>query len=212
LTLHSRYVVKPIVPLHTKRGLEVASHCFEATLLIKDTDLSDQRDYTLVIENERGVQEGIVKLRVVTPLSATLLIATFLSIIIVVFVIGVVTLMFVRRKRKGDGAPDEEAKEDAQALSQNLKSSDGNGTGQQDKQTERNGRNGSNQDLVYANLEFGKDGKGQPQLPLQQTVVTTRGGHNAKPPVVQRTQVTHQRSQQGNNTEYAQIAFTKADL
>lgn len=115
LTLHSRYVVKPIVPLHTKRGLEVASNCFEATLLIKDTDLSDQRDYTLVIENERGIQEGVVKLRVVTPLSATLLIATFLSVIIVVFIIGVVTLMFIRRKRKGDGGVrDEEAKEDAQ--------------------------------------------------------------------------------------------------
>lgn len=83
--------------------------------MIKDTDLSDQRDYTLNIENERGVQEGIVKLKVVTPLSATLLIATFLSIIIVFFVIGVVTLMFVRRKRKGDDSvKDEEAKEDAQ--------------------------------------------------------------------------------------------------
>lgn len=67
---------------------------------------------------------------------------------------------------------------------------------------------------MYANLEFGKDGKGQAQqVPLQNTVVTTRSGHNAKPPVVQRTQVTHQRSLQGgNNTEYAQIAFTKADL
>lgn len=117
--LHNRYVVKPMLPLGSKRSSEAASNCFDSTLLIRDTDLSDERDYTLVIENERGSQEGIVQLRVVTPLSATLLIAIALSIVIVIFVISVITLMLIRRKRKGsddDGIRDQEAKDDAQGI------------------------------------------------------------------------------------------------
>lgn len=59
--------------------------------------------------------------------------------------------------------------------------------------------------MVYANLEFGKDGKPPvAQKPLPRV--------HAKPVVVQRSQITQMRSQ-GNSTEYAQIAFTnKADL
>ncbi|KAI1285983.1 Irregular chiasm C-roughest protein [Halotydeus destructor] len=204
-TLHSRYIVKPIIPLHTKKNLESQSTCYDSTLLIKDTDISDQRDYMIVIENERGTQEGIVKLRVVNPLSATLLIATALSIIIVVFVISVVTLMFLKKKKKGDiGIHSDEAKEDAQALSQNLKSNESDSP----KEIEKNGRGNENQELVYANLEFnGKDGQGkvtQQALP--------RSGFPVKPAVVQRTNVTNVQRGPGLTTEYAQIAFTKADL
>lgn len=106
------------MPLATKRGAET-SHCYDSTLLIRDTDLSDERDYVLVIENERGVQEGVVQLRVVTPLSGTALVAIALAIILLIFVISIVTLLMVRKaRRKGDGSirDDEEAKEDAPGI------------------------------------------------------------------------------------------------
>ena len=53
--LPARYVVKPMLPLGSKRAVDSSSsNCFDATLLIKDTDLSDEREYTLFIENEKG--------------------------------------------------------------------------------------------------------------------------------------------------------------
>lgn len=64
ISLHSRYDVKPLIPLHQKRTKESAANCYDSSLLIKDTDISDQREYTLVIENERGTLEGVVKLKV----------------------------------------------------------------------------------------------------------------------------------------------------
>lgn len=106
------------MPLTTKRGPDT-SHCYDSTLLIRDTDVSDERDYVLVIENERGVNEGVVQLRVVTPLSAATLIAIALTIIIVIFIISIVTLLMVRKaRRKGDGSirDEEEAKEDAAGI------------------------------------------------------------------------------------------------
>src|SRR5260221_14450644 len=66
VTIPPRFLVKPLTQLGSKRGLETASNCYDSTLLIKDTDIGDERDYVLVIENERGAQEGIVRLRVVT--------------------------------------------------------------------------------------------------------------------------------------------------
>lgn len=116
--LPARYVVKPMLPLGSKRSIDSSSNCFDSTLLIKDTDLSDEREYTLFIENDKGRESGIVKLRVVTPLSATLLIAIALSVIIFVTLITIIALMLIRRKRKGEVMNDHEndAKEDAQGI------------------------------------------------------------------------------------------------
>lgn len=118
ISVPTRYIVRPIMPLTTKRGPET-SHCYDSTLLIRDTDFSDEREYVLVIENERGANEGVVQLRVVTPLSATTLIAIALTIIIVILMISIVTLLMVRKaRRKGDGSirDEEEAKEDAAGI------------------------------------------------------------------------------------------------
>ena len=117
-TVPPRYVVRPITPLTTKRGPET-SHCYDSTLLIRDTELSDERDYVLVIENERGVQEGVVQLRVVTPLSAATLLAIALATAVLVGVVALLALTLVRRaRRKGDGSirEDDEAKEDAAGI------------------------------------------------------------------------------------------------
>jgi hypothetical protein len=117
MTVPTRYVVKPIMPLGSKRGLESASNCYDSTLLIKDTDISDERDYVLFIENDRGHQEGVVQLRVVNPLSTLVLIAIALIFMIIVFVVIVFTMCIVK-KRKGDESirDHEEAKEDAQGI------------------------------------------------------------------------------------------------
>ena len=101
-TLYSRFQVKPVVPLNTKRSLESAANCYDSTLLIKETDLLDQREYSLYVVNERGTQEGIVRLQVTSPLSATLLIASALSIIIIAFFVSIIMLMCIKRSRKGD--------------------------------------------------------------------------------------------------------------
>ena len=116
MTVPTRYVVKPIMPLGSKRSLEAASNCYDSTLLIKDTDISDERDYVLFIENERGHQEGVVQLRVVNPLPLFVLIAIALSFVIIVVVIFV--FLCIVRKRKGDESirDHEEAKEDAQGI------------------------------------------------------------------------------------------------
>lgn len=105
-----------MLPLGSKRSIESPSNCFDSTLLIKDTDLSDEREYTLIIENEKGRESGIVQLRVTTPLSATLLIAIALSVIIFITLITIIALMLIRRKRKGEVMNDHEAKEDAQGI------------------------------------------------------------------------------------------------
>ena len=117
LTVSNRYIVKPIIPLGSKRGLEAASNCYDSTLLIKDTDISDERDYILLIENEKGSQEGVVQLRVVTPLSTTFLVAILLSILLLIFVISICTLCFMKKGKTGESIRDhEEAKEDAQGI------------------------------------------------------------------------------------------------
>ena len=107
------------MPLSTKRGPET-SHCYDSTLLIRDTDFSDERDYVLVIENPNGSQEGVVQLRVVTPLSAPALIAIAFLLIVLILIIGIVTLLMIRKaRRKGAGSSisdEEEAKEDASGI------------------------------------------------------------------------------------------------
>lgn len=110
-----------MTPLTSKRNLDPSSqtsvNCYDSTLLIKDTDTNDEREYVLVIENERGSQEGIVKLRVVTPLSPTLLIAITLSIIIVIVIISMMLFMMKKKRKDVDTIRDhEEAKEDAQGI------------------------------------------------------------------------------------------------
>ncbi|RWS11108.1 cell adhesion molecule-like protein, partial [Dinothrombium tinctorium] len=192
-SFHERFVVGPMMPITPKRNLNFASGCFEASLLIKDTDISDQRDYVLVVENERGMSEGLIKLKVVKPLSATLVVATLLSIIAVILIISIITLLLIKRKRKGkERVSDEEAKEDAQVLSQNVKIGDP----QEEKLPVKNNVE-NNHELVYANLDFPKDTKPPPTRPKPQMRPShTRPANNSS-----------------TGTEYAKLAFpTKADL
>ena len=101
-TLYSRFQVKPVVQLNTNRSLMSAANCYDSTLLIKNTDLVDQREYSLHVVNERGTQEGIVRLQVTSPLSTTVLIASGLSIIIIAFFVCIFMLMCIKRSRKGE--------------------------------------------------------------------------------------------------------------
>lgn len=62
-SLHARFHVRNLIPLD-KAAFSSRSTCFQATLSIQNTDLSDQRDYTLVVENDQGTMQSVVKLKV----------------------------------------------------------------------------------------------------------------------------------------------------
>ena len=110
--------MKPMETLKSTYHLENAtSKCYDSTILIRETDANDERDYSLIIENLHGTQEGVVKLRVVTPISPTLLIAITLSIIIVIVIISMMLFMMKKKRKDSDSIRDhEEAKEDAQGI------------------------------------------------------------------------------------------------
>lgn len=64
--LKARYDVKNLIALDRKSITTVEkSTCFQSILVIRSTDIIDQRDYILYVENDKGVAERVVKLRVI---------------------------------------------------------------------------------------------------------------------------------------------------
>ena len=59
-----RYRVEPLSQIQTKRQSLKFYKCYEASLLIEDTDMSDERDYTLLVENNMGIEQAVVKFKV----------------------------------------------------------------------------------------------------------------------------------------------------
>jgi len=55
-------IASPLVPLGLK---SLTTHtCFKVSLLIRNTDIADSRDYTLKVQNAEGVAEAVVSLQV----------------------------------------------------------------------------------------------------------------------------------------------------
>lgn len=99
-----RFQVHPLLALQKRDSqFSKVSTCFEAQLSILEAELSDQRDYTLVVENERGHQSGSVRLRMSSPLSPMLMISSAFVTICGLFLCSLLA-MFVLKKR-----PDERA-------------------------------------------------------------------------------------------------------
>lgn len=63
LTKALRHKARPLQALD-KHGTGDKTTCFRSVLTIVNTDISDERDYTITIENSKGVVESTIKLRV----------------------------------------------------------------------------------------------------------------------------------------------------
>jgi len=59
-----RYKVEPLSQIQTKRQSLKFYKCYEASLLIEDTDMGDERDYTLFVHNNMGTEQALVKFKV----------------------------------------------------------------------------------------------------------------------------------------------------
>jgi len=97
-SLHARYNVRNLIPLD-KTTFSSKPTCFQATLSIVNTDPSDQREYTLFVENERGITEGIIRLKVVAPLSAGVMIAIGFIVFIMLFTLTILTIILIKKRR-----------------------------------------------------------------------------------------------------------------
>ena len=63
LTKVLRHKARPLIAMD-KHGSWPQPTCFRAILSIVNTDINDEREYTLVIENSKGIAESIIKLKV----------------------------------------------------------------------------------------------------------------------------------------------------
>lgn len=95
-----RFQVHPLLPIQRRdSNFAKVQTCFEASLSLLDPELTDQRDYTLNVFNERGHQSGTVRLRVTSPLSPVLMITSAFVTICGLFLCSLF-FMFVFKKRQ----------------------------------------------------------------------------------------------------------------
>lgn len=124
-----------------------------------DPELTDQRDYTLVVQNERGHQSAFVRLRVTLPLSPVLMITSAFVTICGLFFMSLIVMFLVKKR---------------QELSHHHQSNHHNSS------SNRDGRNGStNGDITAAmngktNVEHLKNGSAVTQVESP-TMATNNG-------------------------------------
>lgn len=101
--IHQRFIVHPLQPIQRRDALQgKPATCFEATLSILEPEITDQRDYALIVANERGSQAAIVRLRVASPLSPMLMITSAFVTICGLFLCSLL-VMFVFKRRQASG-------------------------------------------------------------------------------------------------------------
>jgi len=99
-----RFQVHPLQPLQKREsGFSKVPTCFEAQLTILDPELTDQRDYTLIVQNERGHQSAVVRLRVASPLSPVLMISSAFVTICGLFLCSLVVMFVLKRRHQSSG-------------------------------------------------------------------------------------------------------------
>ena len=189
-TNHSllRHRSLPFSAIQSKRSSSNHYKCYEAHLEIRDTDISDERDYTLFVQNEYGVASRILRLKVVSPISMGLVVASALAVIFATILLSFLLMMLMKcRRKQKDDVDDEEAKEDAQVLSQAINT---NNTDQIKAKPPSEKGNQENYELVYANLDFSNNAENRPIPPPTKP----------KPVIQQRT------SLRGNGTPAGNLA------
>lgn len=102
--ISKRFQAHPLQPIQMRQinsslsSSGGASTCFEAKLTLLDPELNDQREYSLVVENERGKQVGAVRLRVTSPLSPVLMITSAFVTICGLFLCSLVFIFLMKRR------------------------------------------------------------------------------------------------------------------
>lgn len=95
-----KYVSLPLEQITVRDQPDMQSTCFEAKLIVKDTQLPDEIEYTLFVMNDHGEHEQTLRLRVSTPLSLPILIAIVIIIFAVLIAFGMLVIVVIRRRRK----------------------------------------------------------------------------------------------------------------
>ncbi|XP_053203120.1 irregular chiasm C-roughest protein-like isoform X2 [Panonychus citri] len=160
-----RHRILPLNNIQSKNSPSEQFKCYEAQLEIRDTDLNDERDYTLVVKNQYGTATRIARLKVVSPLSLGFVIGTVLVVIFATILLSFLLMVLMKCQRKPKDAGDEESGEDSQALSQSINTN--NSDPIKTKPPSEKG-NPENYEMVYANLEFtnnAENGGGRPIPP-----------------------------------------------
>lgn len=99
--MSQRFQVNPLQPLQKRdSSFSKTPTCFEASLTIVDPELTDQRDYTLVVQNERGHQSAVVRLRVASPLSPVLMISSAFVTICGLFLCSLIVMFLIKKRRQ----------------------------------------------------------------------------------------------------------------
>ncbi|XP_065561304.1 hemicentin-1-like [Artemia franciscana] len=73
--------------------------CYEATLRIQRADVSDARQFTLLVENEKGVDSVSVSLRVIEPVSMTAVIGVIIGCLVFLVLVTLCLLYAFRTER-----------------------------------------------------------------------------------------------------------------
>lgn len=95
-----RFLVHPLQALQRRESsFSKVPTCFEAQLTLLDPEISDQRDYTLTVQNERGFQSSTIKLVVSSPLSPILIITSALVTICGLFLVSLLLLFLIRARQ-----------------------------------------------------------------------------------------------------------------
>ncbi|XP_074601550.1 irregular chiasm C-roughest protein isoform X2 [Brevipalpus obovatus] len=189
-----RHRILPFTMIQAKHERAPYYKCYKAELEIRDTDPSDEREYTLVAQNEYGTSSRILRLRVVSPFSFGLVLATALVVIFAAILLTflIITVLKCRRSKK-NCVVDEEAKEDAQVLSQSI-------TNESMKTKPLEKVPSEKHELVYANLDFMSN----------ESILNPPPPTKPKPAMQARPLM---RNNITNSSEYAKLSFpTKADL
>ena len=54
-------IASPLIPIDLKSPNPT---CFKVALLVRNTDIADTRDYSIIVKNSLGSAEGIISLKV----------------------------------------------------------------------------------------------------------------------------------------------------
>jgi len=112
-----RHKARPLIAMD-KHSSWPKPTCFKAILSIANTDLSDERDYTLFVENSRGVTQSIIKLKVNSPVSAAIMITIGLIVLIMLLALTLVTMLVIKRRKLAKEKADDESKAEARGIEQ----------------------------------------------------------------------------------------------
>ncbi|XP_054167069.1 irregular chiasm C-roughest protein-like [Oppia nitens] len=194
-----RFKVRKLAPM--ERIEWGKNTCYRSVFTVMNTDVNDEREYTLRVTNSRGTSESVIQLKVTSPVSAAIMITIGLIVLIMLLALTLVTLLVIKRRKLAKEKTDDESKAEARAP---IKSD----TDRPEKEPEK-AKGGENHELVYANLEFGKSDNKQKTPPK----VADKPKAQQRQYKAQTTNSPAAAAAANSGTEYAQITFAnKADL